>query len=230
MPWFYHRRHVVGLVPTSILVLLAIAPDGCASKRGHPSLSATDSTRVVTEILAHRAEADSFFRFDEASPFRVDTAIRYDGIKWYPPNVNFSFSSRLHTYPKAETVVVLGTKGEERKHVRYGYFLLDVEGKEVRLNVYKFIPSDAGQYSRYKDLFNVWFTDRTTGKETYGVGRYLDVGPESPDPEFLYTVDFNNAYSPYCAYSTLYSCAVPRREDHLDVEIRAGEMTYKEHH
>jgi uncharacterized protein (DUF1684 family) len=58
------------------------------------------------------------------------------------------------------------------------------------------------------------------------VGRYLEVGQEVADPDYLYTIDFNNAYNPYCAYSSQYSCAIPRKEDHLDFPIRAGEMKY----
>jgi uncharacterized protein (DUF1684 family) len=118
---------------------------------------------------------------------------------------------------------VFGTKGEERKHLKYGYFMLTFEGQEYKLNVYKYVP---GQQERSPDLLSVWFTDATTGKETYEVGRYVDVGNENVDPDFVYMINFNNAYNPYCAYSAIYSCAIPRREDHLDIPIRAGELKY----
>jgi uncharacterized protein (DUF1684 family) len=62
--------------------------------------------------------------------------------------------------------------------------------------------------------------------ETYHVGRYVDVGAEQPDPEHVYVIDFNNAYNPYCAYSSLYSCAIPRREDRIPTPVRAGELKY----
>jgi uncharacterized protein (DUF1684 family) len=74
----------------------------------------------------------------------------------------------------------------------------------------------------------VWFTDETTGQDTYGVGRYVDVGNEDADPDHPYVIDFNKAYNPYCAYSNLFSCAVPRKEDHLDIALRVGEMKYHE--
>lgn len=189
-----------------------------------------DSLRVLQEITTQRAEMDSFFRYDPDSPFHRDTSIEYAGVRWFPPDMKYYLESKLYLYANPETVFVMGTHGEERKHLKYGYFLLSIDGKELRLNVYKFILSDEKRYALYKDHLNVWFTDRTTGKETYEVGRYIDVGTESPDPDFVYTVNFNNAYNPYCAYSTLYSCAIPRREDYLDVTIRAGEMKYSDNH
>ena len=215
---------------TFSLALMTVVLTSCQSKYHQPPLSSADSAHFTDEILIHRVEVDSFFRYDEASPFRNDTSTRYEGVKWFPPNVKFYLKSKLYQYSDPETVIVLGTKGEERKHLKYGYFDLNIDGKEFKMNVYKFTPSDARRYALYKDLLNVWFTDRTTGKETYEVGRYVEIGAESPDPDFLYTINFNNAYNPYCAYSSKYSCAIPRKEDYLDVAIRAGEMKYSEHH
>lgn len=211
------------------IVTLLLFLYGCQPHKGQRRWSSADSARIVQEILVHRATVDSFFRHDPDSPFQRDTGITYDGIRWFPPDPAFYFQSKLYCYDTPETVIVMGTRGEERKHLRYGYFLLRIDGKEVRLNAYKFLPTDARRYTLYQNLLNVWFTDQTTGKETYDVGRYLDVGTESPDPEFIYTINLNNAYNPYCAYSDLYSCAIPRREDYLDVAIRAGEMKYPDH-
>lgn len=188
-------------------------------------LSSADSLRIINEIIAHRAAADSFFRHDPASPFKQDITARYEGVKWFAPNVSYYFASKLFRYDKPDTVIILGTKGEERTHLKYGYFVLPFGGEEHRLNVYKSVRS-AGRSPISSEYLSVWFTDETTGKETYQVGRYVDVGEEHPDPSHLYTIDLNKAYNPYCAYTPLYSCAVPRREDHLDFAVRAGELKY----
>jgi uncharacterized protein (DUF1684 family) len=211
-----------------VLVVNVLFPS-CQTGHEERKWSSDDSLRIVQEILAYRAEADSFFRYDPDSPFRRDTSIEYEGVRWYPPNVNYYLQSQLHRYANPETVIVMGTHGEERRHLKYGYFRLKVDGKDIRLNAYKFLPSDSKRYALYKDHLSVWFTDHTTGKETYKVGRYLDVGTESPDTNFLYTINFNNAYNPYCAYSDMYSCVIPRREDHLGVAIHAGELKYADH-
>jgi len=64
------------------------------------------------------------------------------------------------------------------------------------------------------------FRDATSGVETYGAGRYLDVDPE---PAGTVVVDFNMAYNPFCAYDDASSCALPPYENWLPVPIRAGE-------
>ena len=72
----------------------------------------------------------------------------------------------------------------------------------------------------------MWFTDKTTNKESYGVGRYLRM-EVFDDPDYIYEVDFNLAYNPYCAYSVDFSCAVPTKDDYIDLAITAGEKTFK---
>ncbi|MEK9137084.1 MAG: DUF1684 domain-containing protein, partial [Bacteroidota bacterium] len=191
------------------------------------------SMMIVQDNLAHRAGVDSFFRYDKGSPFTRDSTIQYHGLNWFPVDVRYRGTSQLYRYDRPETVIVLGTKGEERKQLRYGYFTFTVPDKRgqpvvLRLDVYKFTPYDAKRYALYRDALSVWFTDETTGKETYGVGRYVEIGNEHPDPNHLYIIDLNKAYNPYCAYSDLYSCAVPRKEDHLDIELRVGEKKYHE--
>lgn len=205
----------------------------CARKQASGYISPADSISIVNENLQHRAEVDSAFRFDEGSPFNKDATITFHGINWFPIDVRFRGVSRLHRYARADTVIVMGTKGEERKQLRYGYFILtvpDENGQPVvlKINAYKFTPYDVRRYALYKDALSVWFTDETTGKETYEVGRYVEVGNEDPDPDHEYVIDLNKAYNPYCAYSHLFSCAVPRQEDHLDIALRVGEKKYHE--
>ncbi len=69
------------------------------------------------------------------------------------------------------------------------------------------------------ELF-VLFKDLTSGKSTYGPGRFLDI--ELPDRGKC-KLDFNEAYSPPCAYSPHTLCPLPPRQNHLDIAIEAGE-------
>jgi uncharacterized protein (DUF1684 family) len=179
----------------------------------------------MQEITQYRAEQDTFFRFDPASPFRRDTTITYTGIKWFEPDLGFRFESRLFRYDRPDTVSIFGTKGEERKSIRYGWFELEYGEKTYKLNVYKSREKDIRK-PEMRNYLNVWFTDRTTDKESYHVGRYVDIGSEENDPAHIYTIDFNKAYSPYCSYSPLYSCAIPTKDDYLDFSIYAGEKRY----
>ena len=104
--------------------------------------------------------------------------------------------------------------------------LLRIGDADHRLNAYKFSPEDVRRHPQLASNLSVWFTDETTGGETYGVGRYVEVEAESDDPDHVYVVNLNNAHNPYCAYNPTYSCAIPTREDRLPIAVRAGEMSY----
>jgi uncharacterized protein (DUF1684 family) len=80
--------------------------------------------------------------------------------------------------------------------------------------------------AKYKNHIFVPFTDLTTGSESYGGGRYVDL--ELPFSDKV-IIDFNRAYNPYCAYNHKYSCAIPPEENHLNVAIKAGVKAFANH-
>jgi uncharacterized protein (DUF1684 family) len=82
---------------------------------------------------------------------------------------------------------------------------------------------------KYRNLLFLPFTDRTTGKESYDGGRYIDLDMSSIQNNEV-VIDFNKAYNPYCAYvSGRYSCPIPPAENRLAVAVKAGEMRYGGH-
>jgi len=92
-------------------------------------------------------------------------------------------------------------------------------GRQCALQAYK---SDPGE----ERLF-VPFGDETSGKESYGAGRYLDLERERHQTEGnRWIMDFNEAYNPWCAYSEKYVCPFVPPENWLNVPIRAGEKEY----
>jgi uncharacterized protein (DUF1684 family) len=203
----------------------------CSRTPALPLLSKADSLRITLDNLDHRAEMDAFFAHDPHSPFVRDTSARYHGINWFPVDPAFCGRSVLHTYAEPETVLVMGTKGEARRQLRYGYVEFPVPGNGnypvmLRMNVYKFTRYDGERYAQFPETMSIWFTDSTTGSETYEVGRYIDAGNDLHDPNHRYVIDLNKAYNPYCAYSVMYSCAIPRKEDRLEIALRVGEMKY----
>jgi uncharacterized protein len=208
------------------VTVLSLFVTSCQKRRSElTTITPQESVRILNEITLYRAQADSFFRYDPGSPFNRDSAAHFDSVKWFPPNLKYYFRSVLYKYPDPQTVIVFGTKGEERHELRYGYFKIIYEDNEYLLNVYKTPPSE-NKSSIPPNYLSVWFTDATTGKQTYGVGRYVEIGDENADPNHVYVIDMNKAYNPYCAYSSKYSCAIPRKEDHFDFPVPAGELKY----
>ena len=67
--------------------------------------------------------------------------------------------------------------------------------------------------------------DETSGKETYGAGRYLYV--DAPDENGRIDLDFNRAYNPPGAFTAFATCPLPPRQNRLALAIacQARSMT-----
>jgi uncharacterized protein (DUF1684 family) len=106
-----------------------------------------------------------------------------------------------------------------REFFRWGEFRFKIGDKDCTLQVYKSDPQE--------DRLFISFWDATSGKETYGAGRYLDLETgKHQTSEGKWILDFNRAYNPWCAYSKDYVCPFVPPENWLDVEVRAGEKAY----
>jgi len=198
-----------------ILFLSLLLTEACKENR----LDDPKMKTYIDELIKERKEKDYSLQFDLNSPFNRDTTITFKPLNYYEPNPDFIFKSKLIQYDVQDTVSILGTKGETRPAILLGFLELKKDDKVHKVNVYK-------SFSRIGEpYYSIWFTDRTTGKDTYGVGRYLDF-ELNDNPEFVYTIDFNRAYNPYCAYSSLFTCPIPRVEDYIDMEIEAGEKNF----
>ncbi|HVO73066.1 MAG TPA: DUF1684 domain-containing protein [Ignavibacteriaceae bacterium] len=178
-----------------------------------------EQRKYIEKVEKYRAEKDEYMKNDPGSPFNYKGKVHFKPLKYYDPDPSFVFKSRLYQYEKKDTIKILGTKGEERKIVKFGFVKFNFDKKDYKLNVYKGVSRDG------EDYYSIWFTDKTSGKQTYGVGRYLDFDL-NPDSSYIYTIDFNLAYNPYCAYSPEYSCAVPSKEDHINLAVEAGEKNF----
>lgn len=198
-----------------LFLLISLIHFSC-SKNGN---SIKLDEHYVSQLMQERENKDLEMQYDKYSPFKVDSLAKFEPLKYYEPTAEFVFKSKLYKNNSQDTISIFGTRGEERKAIIEGYVVLNYKDIDYKLNIYKsFSPQGQSYYS-------IWFTDQTTGKETYPVGRYLDFKLNS-DPEFIYDIDFNRAYNPYCAYSYLYTCPIPTKEDYLDFEIKAGEKNF----
>jgi uncharacterized protein (DUF1684 family) len=150
--------------------------------------------------------------FDPRSPRFKE----YKGLKYYPVDLSYRFVLELRANPKPDTVVILSTRGNQRHALRVGWFDFVVRKTRCRLEATRLLEPGVGE----QDL-GVFFRDFTSGRETYPLGRYVDVVPLA---DGRYLLDFNNAYNPACAVSDHYNCPIPPRGNLLGVPIRAGEM------
>lgn len=71
------------------------------------------------------------------------------------------------------------------------------------------------------------FRDATSGRETYGGGRFLKVKPPMDGKVVL---DFNRAFNPPCAFTAFATCTLAPPENRLPFPVRAGEKKYAGDH
>ncbi|MEN8817783.1 MAG: DUF1684 domain-containing protein [Nonlabens sp.] len=102
-------------------------------------------------------------------------------------------------------------------YVKYGYLFFTLKGKKCKLLVLS--SPDLKDDPEYYNYLSVYFTDETNSKGSYDIGRYMEL--RSPLSEKV-ILNFNNTYNPYCAYSKRFSCAVPPKENHLPLSVKAG--------
>ena len=150
--------------------------------------------------------------FDPASPRFAE----FKGLRYYPVDLAYRYLLPFKPNPRPDTTVIISTRGNQRRAVVAGWFEFKVGGKKCRLEATRLLEPGVGEND-----FSIFFRDATTGKDTYGVGRYVE---PVRLPDGRYVLDFNNAYNPACAFSDYYNCPIPPRGNALKVAIRAGEM------
>ena len=170
----------------------------------------------IRQVQDFRKGKDEFFTTSHESLLAHSKTHSIKMLRYFPPDPKFKVHTTLHKYDNPERVSMTTSKGTRQQFHRLGYFEFEIEGRKVKLQAYKSTERESNE------LF-IPFRDETSGNESYGAARYLDIEEE---PDDSYMIDFNYAYNPYCAYSEDYVCPLPPKENWLDVRILAGEMSY----
>ncbi len=171
----------------------------------------------MSELEEFRRDKDAFFRDDPRSPLTPEQQATFSGLAYFPDDRSLAIQATLETdgVDLDETITMQTTTGDEQRYRRTGVVRFEVEGRAAQVTL--FTSPDMHEWF-------LPFRDATSGKETYGAGRYLEVDPSGPDGRVV--VDFNVAYNPYCAYNPEWSCPIPPGENWLAVPIRAGERSF----
>ena len=166
------------------------------------------------QLKKQREEKDNFFKNSPHSPLTEQQRLTFKKLSYFPPNYQFSFQVELVKYSQQDMIRILTSKGIEQEYIRYGYVEFEVSSVTCVLSVYKQPNSD---------YMFVPFKDKTNGIETYGSGRYVELEKISAN---VFSLDFNVAYNPFCAYNDNWVCPLTPFENHLKAEIRAGEKNF----
>jgi uncharacterized protein len=173
------------------------------------------------EFEKYVKEKNEYLKSEDNSPLLKEDRPDFISLHFYDYDPNFRFEGPITIYEKPDTVIIYGSKNDERPSLKYGNFEFPFNGKSFQLQIFKILPRKPHQ----SDYLFLGFTDKTSNVDTYGGGRYINL---ELNKENHYIVDFNYAYNPYCAYNPKYSCAIPTKEEHLEIAIEAGEKKYHE--
>jgi len=146
-------------------------------------------------------------------------------FRFYAPDETYKINCR---FEKSNDTTIIpmktsGTKIPQKDFIRYGKLLFTIHDTTLQLTVFQ--SKSLPHTDEYKDLLFIPFADVTSGDDTYGTGRYIDISTKDIINNTV-TIDFNKAYNPYCAYSTGYNCPIPPAENYLNVAVKAGERTF----
>jgi uncharacterized protein len=156
---------------------------------------------------------DEFMR-SARSPLPAALRANFVGLPYHPYNPALEFKTALEPDSKRETLVMPTSNGSQAIYERVGWFSFAVDDQTVRLAGF------AREGDDHPEALFVPFKDASSGKTTYGGGRYLEAALSGDSV----SANFNFAYSPYCAYSEGWSCPIPPLENWLKTTILAGEL------
>jgi uncharacterized protein (DUF1684 family) len=138
----------------------------------------------------------------------------FAGLHYFPVSEDYRITTRLMA--DAKKIPILNVLGQVEDTPSPGYVEFEIHGQKLRLTPVQESPNE----------LSFIFRDLTSGKETYGSGRFLDA-ELGKDGEVV--LDFNKAYNPPCAFTPYATCPLPPKENRLAVRIEAGELKYGSH-
>ena len=190
----------------SLILLASFASCGQISNSDHQE-----------DILTFQTEINKQYADPEDSPLLPEDLETFESLDFYPINIKYRVEAKFIRTPDEKPFEMKTSTDRLPVYVKYGEAHFTLDQKECILTIFQNV--DLVKKEEYKDYLFLPYTDITSGDESYGGGRYIDL--KTPEGETI-VIDFNKSYNPYCAYNYKYSCPIPPMENRLDVEIRAG--------
>jgi uncharacterized protein len=147
---------------------------------------------------------------------KAKTLLEFKGIERFPVDPIWRVKAKV--IPQDQNpLMIMNVLGQNTAQKHGGQLVFDIEGKTYRLDAI-----DEGGVRLF-----VAFADATSGKTTYGSGRFIEL--ERPDATGYTYIDFNKAYNPPCAFTEFATCPLPPPQNRLSIAIPAGEKKYGHH-
>lgn len=191
---------------------LSIAPaadSGVAAPAPEATRVDIEPGRSSIEFL-ERGERRALRVRDSQAP----TRLQFAGIERFPVDPKWRVEARYEAHPAGRTIDIANVTGSLDPTPNPGRLHFEIDGQPFSLEA---VEGSATQ------LFLI-IADRTSGRDTYGAGRfvYVDLPVDGRT-----VIDFNLAYNPPCAFTAYSTCPLPPPENRLDIAVTAGEKRYR---
>ncbi len=175
----------------------------------------------------YQQKLNSSYKDATTSPLKKKDLKNFKGLDFFPVDSSFIVTAKLTKTENAPTFQMATTTDRKPWYKEFGKLNFTLQGKDLELTIYQ--SQDDLRDVKYKDYLFLPFTDDTSGEDSYGGGRYMDVMISDINADGTILLNFNNTYNPYCAYNDRYSCPLTPRKNHLDIEVRAGVKVFEKH-
>lgn len=147
---------------------------------------------------------------DPDAPSRRD----FVGLTWFEPDPSWAIDATFEAHPEGHTLRIADVTGSVAEQPNPGAVTFRRDGEVQRLQAVQSSPEA-----------RMWFifSDGTSGRETYGLGRFLYFDPPQNGRVHL---DFNEAFNPPCAFNPHTTCPLPPPANRLTLRVDAGEKAY----
>lgn len=152
-----------------------------------------------------------------SSPLKKSDLKHFKALDFFEIDENYFVNAKFIRTKKEKPFDMPTTTSRKPKYVKYGELYFTIDGVACKLNVYQNI--ELIKQPKYKNSLFLPFTDLTSGVESYGGGRYINIEIQEG---LNWVIDFNQCYNPYCAYNEGYSCPLTPAENDLKVAVKAG--------
>jgi uncharacterized protein (DUF1684 family) len=147
---------------------------------------------------------------------KAKTLLEFKGIERFLVDAKWRIKAKV--IPQNQNpLMIMNVLGQNTAQKHGGQLVFEIDGKSYRLDAI-----DEGGVRLF-----VAFADATSGKTTYGSGRFIEL--DRPDAEGFTYIDFNKAYNPPCAFTEFATCPLPPPQNRLSIAIPAGEKKYGHH-
>ena len=190
------------------------------------SCNSQDKRPLIGET-EYQQKLNAVFKDASKSPLKNKDLKRFKGLNFFPVDSSYIIIASIE---KTLDTPFLGmaTNTEEKSYYRkFGILTFTLKEKEMQLTLYESLEESENPV--FEDYLFLPFTDETSGSDSYGGGRYMDVFKSKINTNGTLELNFNNTYNPYCAYNDDYSCPLTPRDNHLSMEILAGVKDFKKY-